>query len=176
MDCEGEPVQELSAIAMNNWTYQIVSVYHQHANCDPNVDQWARKHIHGLNLKYLQDYGFSCESALLIDFKRWLAAFNVIRIFCNNPGKERKVFPNLIIDDILLPPWDSRVNQHYHEVTKRFKDLCVPILSVRCSSYVHNQCFFPPYLNTAKVLYGYHCSLYDSYQLYLFYLFQTIDL
>ena len=92
MDCEGEPVQELSAIAMNNWTYQIVSVYHQHANCNPNVDQWARKHIHGLNLKYLQDYGFSCESALLIDFKRWLAAFNVIRIFCNNPGKEKKFF------------------------------------------------------------------------------------
>ena len=176
MDCEGEPVQELSAIAMDNWSYQIVSVYHEHAKCDPNADSWARKHIHGLNQQYLQDHGFSNECALLIDFKRWLAAFNVVCIFCNDPTKEKKLFPNLIINDILLPPWDSRVNQHYHEVTKRFKELSVPILNVRCSRYIHNQCFFPPYLNTAKVMFGHHCSLYDSYQLYLFYLFQTQNL
>ena len=98
MDCEGEPVQELSAIAMDSCSYQIVSVYHQHAKCDPNADSWARKHIHGLNQQYLQDYGFSNECALLIDFKRWLAAFNVVSTFCNDPTKEKKLFPNLIIE------------------------------------------------------------------------------
>lgn len=172
MDCEGEPVQELSAIAMNNWTYEIVSVYHQHANCNPQEDEWSRKHVHGLNQQYLQDFGFCDENSLLSDFKKWLATFNVACIFCNNPGKERKLFPNLIINDILLPPWINRVNQHYHEVTKRFKELSIPILNVRCSKYIHNQCKFPPFLDTPKVAFGHHCSLYDCYELYLFYVFQ----
>ena len=104
--------------------------------------------------------------------------FDVLRIFANNPGKERKVFPQYSISDILLPPWEERVNKHYHEVPNQFKWMNIPIANVRCNAYIHNsyQCDPSTKMSSEKHQHGHHCSLYDSYELYLFYLLHITDL
>ena len=85
-------MQELSAIAMNNVTYQIVSVFHKHAFCNPEDDAWSRVNIHGLNPDFLKDYGFLNEDALIIDFKKWLQSFDIVCMYANNPNRERRLF------------------------------------------------------------------------------------
>ena len=180
MDCEGEPVQELSAIAMNNESYQIVSVYHKHADCDSECDEWSRRNIHGLNLKYLRENGFSNESELLANFRQWLSRFQILCMYANNPAKERKLFPKLIIHDLLLPPWEERMKMPSHIIANRFKQLNVPILNVSCNGYVHNQYVRPLYLcwetMKPKTIHGVHCSLYDCLELYFYFLMQTQNL
>ena len=176
MDCEGEPVQELSAIAMDNETHRIVSVYHKHADCDPSLDFWARQNIHGLNVKYLSQCGFPNETVLIADFEKWLQSLNIKCMFANNPAKERHMLPKYEVFDILLPPWEKRIDMSYHEVANRFKELNLPVSSAQCSTYIHNQyCrsrFFTTNSQVLKSLHGYHCSLFDCYEMYLFYLLQ----
>lgn len=181
LDCEGEPIQELSAIAMDNESFQIISVFHKHAECHPKDDKWSRKHIHGLNRNYLSNSGYSNENDLVTACYNWLKSFKVVVLYANNPSKERKLFPKYSVFDMFLPSWEDRMNQPYHVLAHRFKFLNVPILNTRCSAYVHaeylNKRWMGPSLkDMAKVLHGYHCSLYDCYELYLFFLFQTKDL
>ena len=178
LDCEGEPAQELSGIAMDNETYEIISVFHHHAACDPTLDNWSRRNIHGLNVKCLSDYGLENEECLAIAFQRWLKTFDVKCMYANDPCKERRLLKNDRIVDALLPRWEDRVNTPYHAVASRFKELCIPINNVRCTSFIHNAraCSVSRHLNrtqTLKLLHGYHCSLYDSYELYLQYIFKT---
>lgn len=176
IDCEGEPVQEMSAIAMDNESYQIVSVYHKHAACDPSLDAWSRKNLHGLNPTYLHDHGFSNESELAANFQCWLKSFNVQCMYANNPGKERELLGMKNIYDILLPTWRERGEMTYHVNANLFKKLSIPIQGVHCSGYVHNSFvstrgYVPLYCQNEKLLHGYHCSLYDCYEMYLFHLY-----
>ena len=163
---------------MDNESYQIVSVYHKHVECNPTVDRWSRRNVHGLNVRYLQMYGLQNQCELVLDFKNWLNSFHVLQIYANDPHKERILLQNNRINDILLPAWTERVAQPYHCVAARFKELNVPILDKKCDGYVHNS-FVGDHFNkmnksqVIKLLHGYHCSLYDVYELYLFYVFQT---
>ena len=163
---------------MENATYQIVSVYHKHVECDPNHDFWARKNIHSLNSSCLNRFGLRNECQLLIDFQTWLNSFDVKVIYANDPHKERIFLQQHNIVDIILPMWRERVTKPYHSVAVRFKELNVPILDTKCDSYVHNNfsinpLYEPNESKRLKFLHGYHCALYDCYELYLFYLFQT---
>lgn len=166
----------MSAIAMDNESREILSVYHQHADCDPEVDSFCRKYIHGLNPEYLHRYGFRNECALVADFQRWLTKFKVVLMLANNPAKERKLLGNVYVEDILLPDWVHRQKALYHTVSRRFKELNLPIRNVRCDAYIHN-CYvdMPRYTRglkeseVMKLLHGRHCSLYDTYEMYLFY-------
>ena len=170
MDCEGDPVQELSAIAMDQ-AYDIISVYHKHAACD-NVDSWSRKFVHGLNIQYLRANGLNNETEMVEDFLKWLDSFDVICMYANNPMKERQLFPSCrtLLRDSFLPSWDVRVKQPYHVIANRFKQLNISFAGVSCNGYVHCEYVsHHPRTETqlAKVIHGYHCSLYDSYELYL---------
>lgn len=165
---------------MDNESYEILSVYHQHANCDSSLDSYSRRFVHGLNLDYLQQQGFPNESKLVADFHCWLNKFNVTRMFANNPAKERRLLGNMRVEDILLPSWLEREKEPYHKVSRRYKQLNIPILNVRCDAYIHNRYVMKSrYVRTCneteitKLLHGRHCSLYDSYEMYLFYVFQT---
>lgn len=164
---------------MDNTSYQIVSVYHKHANCDSNVDQWSRKFVHGLNPLYLRENGFSNESELLSHFLNWLKSFDIVCMYANNPAKERSFLRNYEIRDCFLPQWAKRINMPYHVVSDRFKELNVPILNVHCNGYIHSSYKAPPPAHAAtenqvaKALHGVHCSLYDSFELYLYHLLQT---
>ena len=163
---------------MDNETYQIVSVYHKHVNCDLSDDVWSRQRVHGLNRNYLRTHGFDEVCNLVSDFESWLKSLVVVAMFANAPDKERQLLPYYRIHDLLLPPWQERIDKPYHLVANRFKDLSVPIKDVRCDKYVHSEYrgirgFIHNKTQAIKLLHGYHCSLYDCFELYLFYLLQT---
>ena len=113
---------------------------------------------------------------------KWLDTFDVLCMYANNPGRERKIFRHCkYLHDILLPNWEKRMRQPYHEVAIRFKQLNVPIKNVRCTNFVHSRFITRYYITPSmkelgKILHGFHCALYDCYELYLFYLFETKDL
>ena len=130
VDCEGDPVQEFSAIAMDNSTYQIISVYHKHVDCDFKADRWSRKHLHGLNRNYLRAHGFEDVGELVFDFERWFKSFDVVCMYANAPDKERQLLPGRTIHDLLLLPWQERVRKHYHVIANLFKELSIPIENV----------------------------------------------
>ena len=170
---EGASVQELSAIQMNAFTRQIVDVYHAYAR-SYHPDSWSRSHIHGLNMTFLQNHGFASEEALLHDFKTWLRGKNVLAMYANDPSKESSVL-NLPIKDMCMPPWAERIYQPYHQMSLTFKREFIPILDKRCCAEAH--CSFIKYplkrvteTEIAKRDYGFHCSLYDAYELYLCYI------
>ena len=173
LDMEGSSVQELSAIHMNALTRQIVDVYHAHAK-SYNHDSWARLHIHGLNTTFLQQRGFPNEEALINDFKDWMRGKDVLAMYANDPAKESSAL-NMPIRDMGIPPWAERVYQPYHQIALTHKQEFIPILDKRCCAEAHAA--FSKYpmkrlseTEIAKRDYGYHCSLYDAYELYLCYI------
>lgn len=170
---EGVSIQEVSAIQMNAFTRQIVDVYHAHAMSN-NPDEWATRHIHGLNKTFLQRHGFPNEETLIRDFKRWLRGKDVLAMYANNPSKEAMAL-NLLIKDMNIPPWAERVYQPYHQTVLTFKNEFVPILDKRCCAEAHSAFVKYPLMRLneteiAKRDFGFHCSLYDAYELYLCYI------
>ena len=171
---EGSSVQELSAIQMNAVTHQIVDVYHEHAKSPCSCDSWARLHIHGLQPSFLHQHGFSNEDALVLHFKAWLQDKNVLAMYANDPAKESSML-NMMIKNMNIPTWSERVYQPYHQMALSFKRDFVPILDKRCCPNAHSA--FKGYsmkrqseTELAKKDYGFHCSLYDAYELYLCYI------
>ena len=169
---EGTSIQELSAIQMNALTRQIVDVYHAHAVPD-NPDTWSSHHIHGLNTSFLRSHGFPNETTLIRDFKEWLRSKDVLAVYANNPTKEMLAL-NIFIKDMDLPRWADRVCQPYHQMALTFKKELVPILDTRCCAQAHSAFIKYPMkrLNETEIAkrdYGFHCSLYDAYELYLCY-------
>jgi len=169
---EGDSIQELSAIEMNALTREIVDVYHAYAKCE-NADFYCRSHIHGLNTLYLKEFGFPNEKALIDNFKRWLRTKDVLVMYANDPTKEKTVL-NLPIKDMELPKWTERVSMFTHQTALAFKKNSIPVLNKSCPKHAHNSFVgFPVMRDTptqlAKRSHGYHCSLYDSFELYLVY-------
>ena len=77
VDTEGNPVQELAAICIND-TSDIIDTYLQYCRCSFSDDLYARKHVHGLNPVFLERKGFHCTSDLLHDFMFWITGPNLI--------------------------------------------------------------------------------------------------
>ena len=175
VDTEGTPIQELSALEMRLHDRQIVDVFHGHADMkeEQDKDKWARKHVHGLSVSFLKENGYSSELELIIEFKCWLRGKNYLNVFSNAPKKEEDAL-SLNICDIALPPWIERHNQPYHIIAKCFKDMNLALLNKSCSREAHsayegvdrNQ-HGNPLIQTAKERHGYHCSLYDCWEMYL---------
>ena len=169
---EGESIQELSAIEMNALTREIMDVYHAYAKCDFG-DTYARRHIHGLSVSHLNANGFPNEKTLIDNFKKWLRGKDILVMYANDPSKEKTIL-NLPIKDINLPIWKERVAMFTHQTARAFKKNSVPVLNKSCPKEAHSAYLgFPLRRNTdtelAKSSYGYHCSLYDSFELYLHY-------
>ena len=158
---------------MNALTRQIVDVYHSHARTYKD-NSWARLHIHGLHLTFLEQHGFSDEEALIHDFKTWLHGKDILVINANDPNKEASTL-NLLIKDMSIPPWAERVYQPYHQMALTYKHDFIPILDKRCCAEAHAA--FSKYpmkrlseTEIAKRDYGFHCALYKAYELYLYYI------
>ena len=172
VDTEGTPIQELSALEVCLYDRQVVDVFHAHAY-STDGDDWSRKHIHGLNLSYLKKHGYPSESELISAFKCWLHGKNYLTVFSNAPHKEQEAL-SLNICDIGLPPWIERHDQPYHVIVKSFKDMNLSLLDKTCpreahSAYIGVDKNHQPNSLTqkAKELHGYHCSLYDCWEMYL---------
>lgn len=165
-------MQELSAIEVNYTTREIVDVFHGHAYTDIG-DTFSRNHVHGLSQTFLFEKGFSSLQELISSFKYWLSGKNYLTIFGHSPHTEIQAL-SLNIADIGLPPWSVRKDEAYHEVALKFKKLNIPINRVRCPKEAHTWFHGPcPKSHAdgelAKARHGYHCSLYDAYELYLCY-------
>ena len=175
IDVEGEPWQELSCIVMCPKQKNIVAVYHKYAACHPLTDSWSRLHVHGLNITYLLKYGLKDEKTLIADFKRWLDQFVVIVMYANNPSHEKEKL-NLNMVDIGLPQWVERVQHEYHQIAQLYKMSSKPFCYITCNNHIHSDYVYQnitdcnTYLQKVKAAHGFHCSLADVHELYLYYL------
>ena len=173
LDSEGSPIQELSAIQIDAMTREIVDVYHGYA-CSEESDTWARRHVHGLNQTFLTNNGHASESALIAHFRKWLRGKDVLAFYGQAPQQERERIQTTI-HDMNLPPWAKRITRDYHSVANAFKVGEVPILHTHCPVALAHRDFsgYPLKRMTdtevAKHEHGVHCSLYDTFELYLAY-------
>lgn len=155
-----------------------MDVYHKYASGVAKYD-YQHNYVHGLNESFLRCNGFPSHKELIADFKAWLATKRYRIVFANDPTSEKETFHPLYIEDIKLPGWKTRTHQPYHKVANQFKKLNVPILNTACHMDAHSDfMFFHPSIRTesqcARALHGHHCSLYDAYELYLFYIMREI--
>ena len=175
VDIEGDPAQELSAIAMNADTREITDVYHANAYTD-QPDDWSRSHVHGLDKTFLKENGFPDQVTLVSDFKRWLRNKDILVTYANNPGKEIQTL-NLLVKDIGMPQWAERVYLTSYRTALAFKRKSVPVRNTICKSGAHGKFrYYPNYRYTfaehIKRDFGHHCSLYDAFSLYLYYVLE----
>ena len=172
IDSEGSPIQELSALEMDFETREIVDVFHGHAHTTES-DSFARKHIHGLNTKFLLREGYENSAGLIAAFRDWLREKNHFMCYGNDPTKEKEEL-KLYVVDIGLDQWIYRIHKPYHQVAFHFKRHNIPILSKRCCAEAHSS-YKKAHVrpsnrsDAAKEQYGHHCSLYDCYSMYLCY-------
>lgn len=173
IDSEGSPTQELSALEMDHKTREIVDVFHGHAfTVEP--DFFARRHIHGLNPEFLREEGYKSPTELIEAFHSWIRGKRYIFLYGNNPSKEVMEL-QLFVSDLSLDPWKMRSHKAYHEVAYSFKRHNIPICSKSCSKEAHSEyrsAYVRPFnlSDAAKERHGHHCSLYDCFELYLFYI------
>lgn len=153
-------------------TREIVDVFHGHAYATEN-DSFGRNHIHGLNRDFLLRKGFENSNRLITAFKEWLREKNHFMFYGNDPSKESREL-NFYMVDIGLHPWIERIHKPYHHVAFYFKKHNIPILSKCCCAEAHSSyknAYVRPFnkSDAARERSGYHCSLYDCYELYLCY-------
>ena len=175
MDTEGTPTQELAALLVDD-QWRIVDTYHAFAACKTTDDTFSRRHLHGLEIHILYSIGFPNEEALLFDFLRWAASKKVDTFFVNDPTKERKLFPQLHVEDVRLPMWVARVGLPSYLFALEAKRNQLPIKGAVCGAMIHGafETFVypnphaPSDADILKSIHGFHCALYDSFMIYLY--------
>lgn len=175
VDCEGEPLQEFTALYVNVEKQLIVDVFHRHV-CYPftyDKDSFSRRHIHGLNRDFLSKNGLSNESVLLLHFRKWLSERPYTCIYAHAPDKEKR-FLSLPIQDVNLKPWKERIYCNSHQIALFMKLNFVKICDVSC--HAHDFVSWkvkckqsPSETDCAKKNFSYHCSLYDCVECFLFF-------
>ena len=144
------------------------------ANCN-EADQFSRLYVHGLNTSYLEKHGYTSESGLITAFKKWLMNKPYIELVANAAYKEAKALC-LRIRDTGLSRWSDRQFETPHIIALKFKQLMLPIKDNYCCS-LNSHSFFQKAVisknfetSRAKQRHGFHCALYDVYELYLGYI------
>ena len=174
LDCEGEPVQEFSAIYVDFETGVIEDVFHHHVHypfkCD--YDYFARQHVHGLDRNFLSLYGLRSEQELLNLFHEWLKSHPFQAIYAHAPAKEVN-FLSLPVKDVCLKPWKDRIQCQSHQIALSMKLYKVPVCGVTCAAHSlvcwkPKKILSPNASDRAKMEFSYHCSLYDCIECFLF--------
>ena len=179
IDCEGNPVQELSALYINDATCKIEDVFHHHVHYPFIIDYdvYARRHIHGLDISLLRQPHLPSLGEVLDLFNAWLQKYPSDKLYGHAPVKEKDLI-SLFIYDACLKPWAERVHCRSHQMALNMKLNCKPVRGVTCS--VHSQFIewrvknelSPSATDIAKKDFGHHCSLYDCMEVFLFLLFK----
>ena len=174
IDCEGTPVQEFSALYVNDATCVIENVFHQHVHYPYSFDYdaFARRHVHGLDFKFLRQCKLRNLGEVLDLFREWLKAYPSDKIYAHNPTKEKRLL-SLHINDVCLKPWAERACLRSHQMALNMKLNCKPVRGISCS--VHSQfvkwrpknVHSPSLTDIAKVNFRHHCSLYDCMEIFL---------
>lgn len=174
---EGAYVEEVAAIQVNAASLQIVDVFHAFAK-STREDQWARKHVHGLSKKFLEENAqYENSHELINGFRNWLKGKNVIEFFANDPCAERHWLPKFRIDNFQLPTWKDRAYTAPHVMALQFKRQWAPVLNRRCCAEAHSSFLNAPRCSgneakeTALQRWGPHCALYDVLEEYFSYVY-----
>ena len=180
VDLEGHPPQELAAMVMHTRTYKIIDIFLEYAsfkksNSNFDDDNFCRRNVHGLNLKFLNNHGVESPEKLRDNFLEWYHDLypKPSQIFANNPGDEVK-FLGLEIENLPLPKWIDRQFTPTHLCSRIAKYASRSFLGVSCDmNCAHSS--YKPFLKArkesdiARRRHGVHCALYDVYELYLFF-------
>ena len=179
LDSEGTPVQEFSALYVNEKTYEIVDIFHHHvkypSHFTSDMDYFARCHIHGLNREYLLENGLDDEATLVTLFHTWLKNHPYNSIYGHAPFKEKQLL-SLSILDVQLPEWKFRELDISHNLTISLKNNKVPICGMTCNAHTSFRGWKPKRLyaisptDYVKMNFNFHCSMYDCVECYLFHL------
>ena len=175
IDCKGEPVQEFSALYVNEKTGELVDVFHRYVQYPfyPDVDSFSRQHVHGLDYDFLSRHGLNSENELLTLFYHWLRDHPFEQIYAHAPAKEKKLL-SLSIKDVCLKPWKDRIFYKSHQKALSMKLKHVPICNVTCHAHSSfkgwksKDCHALSATDAAKMTFSYHCSLYDCVECALF--------
>jgi len=176
IDSEGEPIQEFSAIYVRDNV--IVDVFHQYVKYPflktLDEDHFARSHIHGLDIDFLEQYGLDNTDVLYSFFSSWLKKHSVTHLFAHAPSKEKN-FLQLPIQDVHLKPWRERHVLSSHRNSFFMKMTSIPICNVSCNAHTAFHGWYPKRkankLNATDIVkteFGHHCSLYDCVECFLF--------
>ena len=178
IDSEGEPIQEFSALYVCPRTHEIRDVFHSFVKYPPSMsydgDKYARVHIHGLNIAYLQRHGLDNEEELLSLFHKWLKKYPSAALFAHAPSKE-KTFLNVSIQDVCLLPWKERCMLQSHQTALTFKMENIPICDTICNAHTSFRGWKPKRTysmtptDVAKCNFSHHCSLYDVFECFLYF-------
>ena len=174
---EGAYVEELAAIQIDAESLQIVDVFHAFAK-STREDQWARKHCHGLNKKFLNENAeYENSQELVKGFMGWLKGKKVLEFFANNPCMERHWLPRIRIDNLEMPSWAKRDFTAPHVMALQFKRQWAAVFNRRCCAEAHSSfwkvshCSGNEAKESAMKRWGAHCALYDCLEEYFFYLY-----
>jgi len=173
IDCEGDPIQEFSAIYVNN--DEIIDVFHRYVHYpsfkDYDGDRFARFHVHGLNIDFLSQHGLENTDILRSEFFSWLNSCSYSRLFAHAPMKEMN-FLNLPIEDVCLRLWKDRHTLSSHRKAIFMKKNCIPICNIVCKAHTSFRSWRCKkrmnFTDMAKRDFGHHCSLYDCVECFLF--------
>ena len=166
-------MMELSAIAMDFKTSEIIDVFHEHAYAKQEND-FATLHVHGLVNDYVRKKGHENTAQLIDAFRSWLKGKIVLTIYGNNPAYECRALDMNILD-VDLDKWIDRIHRPYHIIANAFKNKFLPISGKRCTGEAH-RAFLGVRIrggnesDIARHKHGVHCSLYDCYEMYLCYI------
>ena len=177
VDSEGTPVQEFSAIYVNEETFQIDDVFHEfviYPCTESDEDKWARNHVHGLNLDFLAEHGLRDEGELVSSFYTWLKDHPYDMMYGNGPFTERHLL-SLPIEDVNLKPWSDRDSQISHKIAMALKLQCARICNVKCATAHRSFRHWRPVrvynmsaADKAKLKFRHHCSFYDCIECFLY--------
>ena len=175
IDSEGTPVQEFSALYVNEETQVIQDVFHAFAKYPSSVDaDWfARRYVHGLDRKFLREFGLRDEEEVLKLFHTWLQTHPFDDMYANAPAKEED-FLSQHVRDVCLRPWKDRVHCKSHQIALDMKLNCVPVCGVTCCAHSRFRGWKPKRLynmtstDVAKHDFQHHCSLYDCIEIFHF--------
>ena len=177
IDSEGSPIQEFSALHVDEKDYDVKDVFHKYVkyplHLHGDFDGFARRHVHGLNLSFLQENGLKDEEELRTQFMSWLESHPHSKIYGHAPQKEKE-FLKMDIIDVELLPWILRGNTFSHSIAHWAKSRRIPVNGITCNAHTSFEGWKPRNPGTLtdadhqKILSGYHCSLYDCMETFLF--------
>ena len=174
IDCEGDPVQELSAIYVNDSTCTIEDCFHHYAHYPYSIDYdiFARRHVHGLHFEFLRQQELLTLCEVIDLFKIWLKFYPTDKIYAHGPAKEKQLLA-LEINDACLKPWAERVHMQSHQVALNMKLKKKPVCGIICSAHSQfvnwkpKNVYSPSVTDIAKMHFQHHCSLYDCMEIFL---------
>ena len=140
IDSEGEPIQEFSAIYVDELSGDVVDVFHHHViyPFEYDKDIFSRRHIHGLNRDFLSQHGQRDEDAVIRLFHEWLKLHPFDCIYAHAPAKEVKLL-SLPVKDVCLKPWSERQFYKSHQLALAMKLSHFPVCNVVCIAHDRKQ-------------------------------------